>query len=450
MSTGASRWRETGNCARDRFRTAIARTHDGQGVSPMADEADAIYSAIAPYGLTRLAAAISWVEVKNNTWPDSVYWGLQHAYRNPWAMKTNGVWAKYPDYTMAARNWAERLTNQNGPYAATQTIAQLIAVYAPRNDGNDERAYVDAVCVEIDALPLSGEGLPVERNPYPQPTIYDLSRDYARFGASAAWAKKIVGSRFENRDGQRPRGIVLHIQDGTTPGSLSWWATGRNEDGTPVQASSTVIVNKDGSLLRIVPEQHGPWTNGWVANPSARGKALVAKAAGRNVNCVSLTIENEGRPGDALTAGQRTALLWQCAEWLRVYGLTVDDIYRHADIDSVNRANCPGPYYDEIVGLLRSGAGATPQPDPTPPVRTFPLLPEWLTDADLMTLSLGLADPKGPITNGYIADCLARGLWPAWSEVEERGGGDKRLWLAGGRIIDYLAAQRRIVVRGAA
>src|SRR5688500_13372997 len=78
-----------------------------------------------------------------------------------------------------------------------------------------------------------------------------------------------------------PRFIVLHIQDGISPGSLNWWGTGFLEDEfgnltVPVQASATVMVNRDGTIWRVVREEDAPWTNGDVANPSPRSAALRA------------------------------------------------------------------------------------------------------------------------------------------------------------------------------
>jgi hypothetical protein len=33
---------------------------------------------------------------------------------------------------------------------------------------------------------------------------------------------------------------------------------GSNDDGSARTASSTVMVKKDGSILRVIPEEHGP------------------------------------------------------------------------------------------------------------------------------------------------------------------------------------------------
>ncbi|MFM9107044.1 MAG: hypothetical protein ACKOWF_10150 [Chloroflexota bacterium] len=35
------------------------------------------------------------------------------------------------------------------------------------------------------------------------------------------------------------------------------------------------------------------------------------------------------------------------------HGLTIDDIYRHGDVDSVERGHCPGAYFERVVESLR-------------------------------------------------------------------------------------------------
>src|SRR4051812_34391333 len=104
------------------------------------------------------------------------------------------------------------------------------------------------------------------------PTIYDLATDHDRFAISAAERDILLEHRFEWRKDWdaditgKPTDIVLHIQDGETNGSLDWWLSR--------QASSTMLANRDGSLLRCIPEQHGPWTNGDVNTPTAQSAPI--------------------------------------------------------------------------------------------------------------------------------------------------------------------------------
>lgn len=200
----------------------------------------------------------------------------------------------------------------------------------------------------------------------PTPTIYNLTTDYARFGLEKWQADEIIGSRFTNRNGAKPRFLVFHIQDGTTRGSLSYWSS------DAVEASSTVMVQKDGSILRIIPEQHGPWTNGDVMSPTAQAAEILA--LGGNPNIWSLTTEVEGKPWDVMPQVQHDAVVWWAEDMLMKYPdilLANWCLLRHGFINSVTRPNCPGNYFDPVVAdinawLENADVPPTPTPEPVP------------------------------------------------------------------------------------
>ncbi|MFM9108930.1 MAG: hypothetical protein ACKOWF_19765, partial [Chloroflexota bacterium] len=50
---------------------------------------------------------------------------------------------------------------------------------------------------------------------------------------------------------------------------------------------------------------------------------------------------------------QLRSIAWMCRAWMTRHGLTIDDIYRHGDVDSVERGHCPGAYFERVVKLLR-------------------------------------------------------------------------------------------------
>ena len=187
-----------------------------------------------------------------------------------------------------------------------------------------------------------------------QPTIYDLATDYARFGLVQWQANEVRSHYFTNRFNQgvqgRPEFIVLHIQDGITPGSLEYWVG--------VDASSTVMAQRDGSILKVIPEQHGPWTNGDVMSPKPEAAELIAKPG--NKNLWSLTVEAEGRPFDPMPQVQINSIAWQCLDWMQRYPhITIDRILRHGWINSVSRANC-GLYIDQVKAVIAQEIGNVP------------------------------------------------------------------------------------------
>jgi hypothetical protein len=195
------------------------------------------------------------------------------------------------------------------------------------------------------------------------PTVYDIrtNADAERFQISTTQAGRwdpnrserdyLLTRRIAGRGGATPKIIVLHIQQGGTPGSLDSWINGINDDGSPRAASSTVMVQKDGSILRVIPEEHGPWTNGRVQQPTPKGQNIVA-TFGRDPNAYTLSIEAEGQWQDEMLPEQLDAVVWQLEQWMRQYGIPLERVVRHADFDQVDRPFCPGRYYNQIMARL--------------------------------------------------------------------------------------------------
>lgn len=187
------------------------------------------------------------------------------------------------------------------------------------------------------------------------PIIYDLRNDAdaKRFGLTPAQRDRFMLNRFANRSGRKPTAIFVHVQEGTTKGSLEWAIGGGNN-------SWTVTAQHDGSILRCIPEEHGPWTNGAVRSPKPTAQKLLA--LGGNPNLYTLSIECEGYWNKPFTAEQIEAAYWQVRRWQERYGIPDDWVFEHADVDSVQRANCAGPRYDAIRALMAK----QPEPAPSP------------------------------------------------------------------------------------
>ena len=451
--TPQSLFRDLGNTGRAAFRAALTRSmkSDGQP-SPLAPEADAIYDALAPLGLTRLAAAMAWNERSNETNPaDLQYYGRE--LHNAWAVKNppphqaaRGLWRRYASYAAAAVDWGAYIL---GPtFADLATLGELIARYAPWADGNDPARYGRTAAAEIDALPRESEvgsrrsedetsrageqsrrrageevtdmtttqrdipARPTSDSRLPTPVLYDLRDDThaARFGLSADERDRLMGKCYPGRNGRRPEVIVVHVQWGWTAGSLRHWL------GTP--ASATVMVQGDGSLLRMIGEADAPWTNGDVANPDASARALMDRF-GRDLNPVSLTVEAEDGRTTKINAAQTETILWQIRAWQRIYPwLTADRILGHYQINAATRATC-GRYRDEIVRLL----GAA-RPLPAPP--TFAGLPAWLPP-EFFPATFPLADPEGVVTKALIEWIAAHDRLPWFREKIDVAPG-QNLW----------------------
>ncbi len=399
MVTPSTSFRLAGNTTRFAFRGALLRTVGDAPNPDLADDADRVYDALAPHKLTRLGAAMAWIERRNDTDPGGLSY-YPRFYHNLWAVKSNvnrDGWARYTSYEAAAVYWAPYVLGNT--YADLTTIRQFINRYAPPFE-NDTEFYVRFLADEINRLPLLEEG---GTTPMP-PVIYDLYRDAdaQRFGLTRAEASRILDNQYISRNGKRPEVIVYHVQDGYTPGSLDWWA-----NGPGVQASSTNMVQQDGSILNIIPKSHGPWTNGDTNAPSARGRAM-QRLYGNDLNPVSLTIEAEDAKTRTVNATQKETILWQVREWIKTWPHLADPARHlgHYDINSVSRPNC-GLYRDSIVAAL----GAAPPPTPTP----TPGIPAWLTEPHILAAFPDYS-PAGIVSKALVRYIAKSGTLPIYKE----------------------------------
>ena len=198
------------------------------------------------------------------------------------------------------------------------------------------------------------------------------------------------------------------------------------------------MVQKDGSILRVIPDLPGaPWTNGDTNKPSARGRALIDSIGGANPNLVSVTLEAEGYWQDDMPQAQAEAICWMVTEWMQRHDLTVNDIYRHADFNSVTRPNCPGRYFDVVMGMLK---GEAPAPLPNPLQPTWPGKPAWLPE-DAIPYLFPEADPQGKRTRGWFAYCTFAKRAPARKAFLFKGTERELILFDDGLLIDLEGRQ---------
>jgi hypothetical protein len=386
-------WRDYGSPSSTRWRSIVE-----QAGGPPELAGSVAWAMAHPHGW--LALAMLHVESKYGT----AFKRNKAANKNPLNLRPPGGdgYMAYPSWVDGVDAWRERITSpdyKGGIYAQTVSLEDLIHVYAPGSDDNDEAAYA----ATIRTLFLTW-GVTPKETPMATPVIYDLAVDYARFGLTKAEANEIQSHRFTNRrDGSiqgRPTHRLCHIQAGRTIGSLKYWVG--------VQASSTVMIQRDGSILRVIPEEHGPWTNGDDYAPKPAGQALVDQPG--NSNIWTLSIEAEGEDGaDVLDyPAQMASIEWQLREWARKYPETapMDHLLEHADVQRIQKPNCAGAYYPVIRQRLTA---APPKPLYTPPVG-WPskkgdtgIVQVGEAKARLITCEVECIKPNGTIPRAYAS-----------------------------------------------
>jgi hypothetical protein len=135
-------WREMGDVPLEAFEAEFRRHN-----SPMLGEAKAIWEATRPH--SALALGMLFVEQKYHTFPSVIPKDFLNPFSQtrPGATSADGVnrWQRFSSYEQAAQFWKNRLTSPTGPYKDTETLLDLINVYAPAFDGNRPVSYVQQI-----------------------------------------------------------------------------------------------------------------------------------------------------------------------------------------------------------------------------------------------------------------------------------------------------------------
>lgn len=171
--------------------------------------------------------------------------------------------------------------------------------------------------------------------------------------------------------------FVMHIMDGTFQNSLNWMRK--------VGTSAHFDIAKTGRIVQQVSINDSAWGNG-LAYENGRWYTVRAGVktrvnpswpllrAGVNPNLTTISMEHEGKSGDALTPEQRAAsirvLQWcrQEVDWTYQEGRT---LIGHRHLDNVGRARCPGPSFD-LSAFAMAGNGTANVGATTPlPALTF-------------------------------------------------------------------------------
>lgn len=145
---------------------------------------------------------------------------------------------------------------------------------------------------------------------------------------------------FGGRDGHEVEAICDHIMVGTMESSDGWFKNRKSE------VSSQYGVAKDGRIWQWVALSDTAWANGPVQEPDASiewlNEAIRKKV---NPNCLTVSIEHEGNPGDEMPEAQYQATLDLHRMLLKMFPkIKVDrqHIIGHYQMQKYNKANCPG------------------------------------------------------------------------------------------------------------
>ncbi len=404
--------------------------------SPLMAELGAVAAAVNGRGLGRLVLAILAKEQQYGTDTGVV----AAALRNPLSLKArdgSGGWARFPAYAAGIGAGVERLLDPGGPYAATRTLPELFAVWAPASDGNDPAEYarfVERYAERYRALERRGA---LRWDPVPYPPMVDL-----------VVAKPWEGAGFDRcaPRGGRIVGVCDHITagEGSPEFYAAFFATGGERQA---DALVDTVIGRDGRIGLLNdwrdPERGGRragWANGGSDGLEGPGIEFVRRLGAAAINERLVSKEHVAREGEAITDAQMAAsvaldvAVLQAARvpWHEypvssaLGGIAVSYQHRH-----FARKSCPAePWIGRYAavkerevkaGLARAQTGST---DPSPPP-TETGEGEGVRVADLALLFGTLDrerpgggvreypfDPAGVISNAWLARARQEGVFP--------------------------------------
>lgn len=163
------------------------------------------------------------------------------------------------------------------------------------------------------------------------------------------------GAKSMSRAGYKPTHIVLHSTAGgsSAQGIANYFAT------SPVQASAHFIIGQDGTIVQGVSCDVASWGNGILDHPRMPFPPTI------NANLYTISVEHVKAATDnsnPLTDAQKTASFKLIQALCQHYdiparpGDVAGGIIAHADLDSVSRARCPGPYPWTDLWLFLKGS----------------------------------------------------------------------------------------------
>jgi N-acetyl-anhydromuramyl-L-alanine amidase AmpD len=163
------------------------------------------------------------------------------------------------------------------------------------------------------------------------------------------------GQKSMSRAQLKPSHIVLHGTAGgtTAQGIANYFAT------SDVTASAHIIIDQAGSIVQGISMDVAAWGNGILDHPRISFPASI------NPNLYTISIEHvkaHTDNSDQLTPLQKIASFRVIQAICNHYGIdkkrgdSFSGIIEHADLDSVTRSRCPGPYpWDELLQFLKTG-----------------------------------------------------------------------------------------------
>ena len=182
----------------------------------------------------------------------------------------------------------------------------------------------------------------------------DLSGGWEAFGVNGIWPRVVAEYPPEtatlqpeyfwsDRQGQTIRYIVIHDTEGSAEAALAWW----KDISNPYLSSAHDLIRTSGELIHCVAYDK--------AAHHAGGSAIPGYTGNPNMPSIGIELEYPAAPATpGWPAAQIEALVMLVRGLVASYSIPRANIYRHSDIDPVNRSdprNFPwGAFLDAVFG----------------------------------------------------------------------------------------------------
>jgi hypothetical protein len=297
----------------------------------------------------------------------------------------------YPTYAAAIRAWRERLTSpdyKNGIYDRTETLDELIHVYAPGSDSNNESEYVNTIERLFNQWGVTPKGVPVADLtyglvPYPAVIASHLSADSPWVNSGAP-------------DNAHVEGVFWHRMIGSWEGTNGWFHA--NKAATAYGVSVAATDGTGGKIYEWIARDSGLYgeSSGPAVGPYGDGSKLIAKVGVSSVNRTTKAIEISGNADTPLDEPARNAIVNLTAyfadqrklPWDQFPNIPGEDrsfVIWHNEITGMAYKTCPGTVVmNETPALIARVSGVLKRYQtqgqvvtPKPPTYAPSDLPEW-------------------------------------------------------------------------
>jgi len=255
---------------------------------------------------------------------------------------------RFDSWVDGVRAWRERITDadyKSGIYARTRTIADLISVYAPSSDNNNEQAYVagiEASLLRWGVTPKEIQPLSITTGRVPYPDVIQSHLPASNPYVVEAGAPKI------------PEAIFWHRMIGSWAGTNSWMHMGNAATAYGVAVAATDGASAAGKIYEWIAR------TGWYGESSgpARGPygdgLIYANEVGvESINRCSKAVEISGNYDTPLDEKARDAIAGLTAYWADQRGIPWTEfpqykekgrsfVIWHNEITGLDYKECPG------------------------------------------------------------------------------------------------------------